>query len=67
MYVYIFSYLVNKLEILWLYLSPIKKKDKEKYNTILCMLQILAVSSNANKDVVNFTLVCLLGLSSSTV
>ena len=27
MHVHIFSYLVNKLEILWVYLSPIEKKN----------------------------------------
>ena len=33
MYVHIFGYLVNKLEIWWVYLSPIeKKKKKKKFN-----------------------------------
>ena len=31
MYVYIFSYLVNQLEIWWLYLCPVKKKNKKTY------------------------------------
>ena len=30
MYVHIFGYLVNKLEIWWVYLSPIEKKKKKK-------------------------------------
>ena len=31
MYVHIFGYLVNKLEIWWVYLSPIEKKNKGLY------------------------------------
>ena len=30
MYVHIFGYLVNKLEIWWVYLSPIEKDDASK-------------------------------------
>ena len=40
MYVYIYSYLVNKLEMWWLYLSPIEIKCKQlnshsKYRAIV--------------------------------
>ena len=31
MYVHIFSYLVNKLEMRWLYLSPIEKFENNKH------------------------------------
>ena len=34
MYVYILSYFVNKLEIWWLYLSPIEKKKKTLYREV---------------------------------
>ena len=42
MYVYILSYFVNKLEIWWLYLSPIEKKKEKmtmhyKFNSFIHM------------------------------
>ena len=43
MYVHIFGYLVNKLEIWWVYLSPIEKyKNKKKYyeNRVLMVIRI---------------------------
>ena len=43
MYVHIFGYLVNKLEIWWVYLSPIEKKIFKKnifkwFNLVICII-----------------------------
>ena len=40
MYVYILSYLVNKLEIRWLYLSPIEKEKKNIVKISVLSVQI---------------------------
>ena len=34
MYVHMFGYLVNKLEIWWVYLSPIEKKTQEQHKAL---------------------------------
>ena len=44
MYVYILSYFVNKLEIWWLYLSPIEKEKKilnKDQNAIITIMIII--------------------------
>ena len=39
MYVHIFGYLVNKLEIWWVYLSPIEKSPTHNYTVPLKLNQ----------------------------
>ena len=49
MYVHIFGYLVNKLEIWWVYLSPIEKKRKKVFRTHQNLLQLITTHENSGK------------------